>query len=75
MSTIAHRMAALFRIKANKALDRAEDPREVLDYSYAQQQEMLQKVRRGVADVATSRKRVDLPGCPVRPEQAGQTRP
>ncbi|MCX4584093.1 PspA/IM30 family protein [Streptomyces sp. NBC_01481] len=60
MSSIAHRMAALFRIKANKALDRAEDPREVLDYSYAQQQEMLQKVRRGVADVATSRKRVDL---------------
>ncbi|MFC4493743.1 PspA/IM30 family protein [Streptomyces ovatisporus] len=60
MSSIARRMAALFRIKANKALDEAEDPREVLDYSYTQQQEMLQKVRRGVADVATSRKRVDL---------------
>ncbi|MFD9288405.1 PspA/IM30 family protein [Streptomyces sp. NPDC060030] len=60
MSSIAHRIAALFRIKTNKALDKAEDPREVLDYSYTQQQEMLQKVRRGVADVATSRKRVDL---------------
>ena len=60
MSSIARRIAALFRIKANKALDKAEDPREVLDYSYAQQQEMLQKVRRGVADVATSRKRVEL---------------
>jgi len=47
-------------MKANKALDRAEDPREVLDYSYTQQLEMLQKVRRGVADVATSRKRVEL---------------
>jgi phage shock protein A len=33
MSSIAHRIAALFRIKANKALDKAEDPREVLDYS------------------------------------------
>ncbi|QUW85537.1 PspA/IM30 family protein (plasmid) [Streptomyces mirabilis] len=60
MSSIAHRIAALFRIKANKALDKAEDPREVLDYSYEQQLEMLQKVRRGVADVATSRKRIEL---------------
>ncbi|GAA2497584.1 PspA/IM30 family protein [Streptomyces thermolineatus] len=60
MSSIADRIAALFRIKANKALDRAEDPRDVLDHSYVQQQELLQKVRRGVADVATSRKRVDL---------------
>jgi phage shock protein A len=60
MSSITRRMAALFKVKANKALDRAEDPREVLDYSYTQQQEMLQKVRRGVADVATSRKRIEL---------------
>jgi phage shock protein A len=50
----------LFRTKANKVLDRAEDPREVLDYSYEQQLEMVQKVRRGLADVATSRKRVEL---------------
>jgi len=41
-----------------------EDPREALDYSYQRQLEFLQKVRRGVADVATSRKRVEL--------QAGQ---
>lgn len=60
MTSIAHRMATLFRIKANKALDQAEDPREVLDYSSARQQEMLQKVRRGVADVATSRKRIEV---------------
>jgi phage shock protein A len=60
MTSIAQRIAALFQVKANKALDRAEDPREVLDYSYEQQLEMLQKVRRGVADVATSRKRVDM---------------
>ncbi|MCX5336714.1 PspA/IM30 family protein [Streptomyces sp. NBC_00140] len=60
MTSITHRIAALFRIKANKALDKAEDPREVLDYSYEQQLQMLQKVRRGLADVATSRKRVEL---------------
>ncbi len=58
--SISSRIATLFRVKANKALDRAEDPREVLDYSYEQQLEMVNKVRRGVADVATSRKRVEL---------------
>ncbi|MEU1920785.1 MULTISPECIES: PspA/IM30 family protein [Streptomyces] len=60
MTSITHRIATLFRIKADKALDRAEDPREVLDYSYEQQLQMLQRVRRGVADVSTSRKRVEL---------------
>jgi phage shock protein A len=54
------RISTIFRAKANKALDRAEDPRETLDYSYQRQVEMLAKVRRGVADVATSRKRVEL---------------
>ncbi len=37
-----------------------DDPREALDYSYQRQLEVLEKVRRGVADVATSRKRVEL---------------
>src|ERR1700733_6480581 len=37
-----------------------DDPREVLDYSYERRLEILQRVRRGVADVATSRKRVEL---------------
>ncbi|WP_299057833.1 PspA/IM30 family protein [uncultured Nocardioides sp.] len=54
------RFGMIFRSKANAALDRAEDPRETLDYSYQRQLELLSKVRRGVADVATSRKRVEL---------------
>ncbi len=54
------RFTLLFKSKANSALDRAEDPRQTLDYSYEKQLELLQKVRRGVADVATSRKRVEL---------------
>ena len=58
--SIMKRMSLIFRSKANKALDRAEDPRETLDYSYQKQLELLQKVRRGVADVATSRKRLEL---------------
>ena len=58
--SIARRLSLIFKSKANKALDRAEDPRETLDYSYQKQLEMLQKVRRGVADVATSRKRLEI---------------
>jgi phage shock protein A len=54
------RISLIFRSKANKAIDRAEDPRETLDYSYQRQLDLLSKVRRGVADVATSRKRVEL---------------
>src|ERR1022692_4166142 len=58
--SVMKRFSMIFRAKANKALDRMEDPRETLDYSYQTQLELLQKVRRGVADVATSRKRVEL---------------
>jgi phage shock protein A len=54
------RFVSIFRAKASKALDRAEDPRETLDYSYERQLELLQKVRKGVADVSTSRKRLEL---------------
>ena len=54
------RFKLIFASKANKVLNKAEDPRETLDYSYEKQLELLQKVRRGVADVATSRKRIEL---------------
>jgi phage shock protein A len=58
--SVMKRVSLIFKSKANKALDRMEDPRETLDYSYQRQLEMLTQVRRGVADVATSRKRVEL---------------
>jgi len=58
--SVMKRVSLIFRAKAERALDRMEDPRETLDYSYKQQVEMLTRVRRGVADVATSRKRVEL---------------
>ena len=62
MAGIFERLSMIFRSKAHKALDKHEDPRETLDYSYQRQLELLQKVRRGVADVATSRKRVEIQG-------------
>src|SRR5690242_5507307 len=58
--SLMKRISLIFRSKANKALDRAEGPRETLDYSYQRPLDLLSKVRRGVAAVATSRKRVEL---------------
>lgn len=58
--SVFQRLSMIFKSKANRAMDSVEDPRETLDYSYQKQLELLQKVRRGVADVATSRKRVEL---------------
>ncbi len=54
------RFLMIFKAKFSKMLDNAEDPNETLDYSYEKQLELLQQVRRGVADVATSKKRVEL---------------
>ncbi|GAA1615444.1 PspA/IM30 family protein [Kribbella karoonensis] len=68
--SIFKRMSTIFKAKANSALDKAEDPRETLDYSYQKQLELLQKVRRGVADVATSRKRVELQASQLQSQSA-----
>ncbi|QZY28053.1 PspA/IM30 family protein [Nocardioides coralli] len=68
--SLMKRISLIFRSKANRALDRAEDPRETLDYSYQRQQDLLVKVRRGVADVATSRKRVELQVNQLEQQQA-----
>lgn len=47
-------------LRLESVLRSPDDPREALDYAYERQLEILQRVRRGVADVATSRKRVEL---------------
>lgn len=60
MAGFFERLKMIFSAKTDKMLNKMEDPRETLDYSYQRQLELLQKVRRGVADVATSRKRVEL---------------
>ena len=54
------RIKVVFGAQANALVEKAEDPRKTLDYSYEKQLELLQKVRRGVADVATSRTRLEL---------------
>lgn len=54
------RIETVFKAKMNKVVNRMEDPRETLDYSYEKQLELLQNVKRGVAEVTTSKKRLQL---------------
>jgi phage shock protein A len=54
------RFMQIVRAKINALLNRAENPQETLDYSYERQLESLQNVKRGVADVVTAKKRLQL---------------
>jgi phage shock protein A len=57
---VTGRMSTVIKAKINKLLDKAEDPSETLEYSYQKQMELLQNVKKGVADVVTSKKRLQL---------------
>jgi phage shock protein A len=54
------RTGEIIRAKFNALLNRAENPSETLDYSYEKQLTSLQNVKRGVADVVTAKKRLEL---------------
>jgi phage shock protein A len=60
MAGLMSRASMVVRAKFSKLLDRAENPTETLDYSYEQQLQLLQNVKRGVADVVTAKKRLEL---------------
>jgi phage shock protein A len=60
MPGLMSRAATVIKAKFSKLLDRAENPNETLDYSYERQLQLLQNVKRGVADVVTSKKRLEL---------------
>jgi len=60
MAGLLSRTALIVKAKYSKLLNRAENPTETLDYSYEQMLEQLQNVKRGVADVVTSKKRIEL---------------
>src|SRR6266853_2109196 len=53
------RLKLIFSTKASSAMDRAEDPRQVLDYAYTQQQLLLVKLRQGLVEVATSKQQLE----------------
>jgi len=60
MAGLMSRASTVVRAKLSRLLDRAEDPGETLDYSYEKQLQLLQDVKRGLADVVTSKKRLQL---------------
>src|SRR5512146_421951 len=60
MAGLMGRASTIVKAKFSKLLDRAESPSETLDYSYEQQLQLLQSVKRGIADVVTARKRIEL---------------
>jgi phage shock protein A len=57
---LIRRLSELFRAKTNTMINEMEDPRETIEYSGERLRELLQDVRRGVADVATSKRRLEL---------------
>jgi phage shock protein A len=57
---LAGRMSTVIKSKISRLLDRAEDPSETLDYGYQKQVESLQNVKKGIADVVTSKKRLQM---------------
>src|SRR2546423_8814735 len=60
MAGLMSRASLVVKSKFSKLLDRAENPTETLDYSYEQQLVLLQNVKRGVADVVTAKKRLQM---------------
>src|SRR6266542_1298631 len=60
MAGLMSRASMVVKAKFSKLLDHAENPAETLDYSYERQLELLQNVKRGIADVVTSKKRLEL---------------
>ena len=60
MAGLMERTVTLIKAKYSRLLNRAEKPSETLDYSYERQLELLQNVKRGVADVVTAKKRLEI---------------
>ena len=60
MPGMGGRMSTVIKAKISRLLDRAEDPGETLDYSYQKQLESLQNVKKGIADVVTAKKRLQM---------------
>jgi phage shock protein A len=60
MAGLGGRMSTVIKAKISRLLDKSEDPGETLDYGYQKQVELLQNVKKGIADVVTSKKRLQM---------------
>jgi phage shock protein A len=55
-----NRISTVIKQKASVMIDKYEDPREALDYSYTKQIELLNKLRRDMAEVVTAKRRLEM---------------
>src|SRR5215211_4485448 len=60
MPGMSGRFSTVVKAKISKLLDKAEDPGETLDFSYQKQLENLQNVKKGIADIVTAKKRLQM---------------
>ena len=60
------RMSTIVKSKMTRLLDKAEDPKETLDYAYEKQMEMLRNVKRGVVEMVTAKRRLELQASKVK---------
>ncbi len=56
---VATRLTILIKAKLSRLLDRAEDPRETLDYGYDRQIEQLTGLRNAILELVTAKKRLE----------------
>ena len=57
---LLNRISTVIKQKANYLIDKYEDPRQALDYSYEKQRELVNRLRRDMAEVVTSKKRLEM---------------
>jgi phage shock protein A len=57
---LTNRITTLLKQKVNTLLDKYEDPKEALDYSYQNQIETMNKLRRSIAEVVTAKTRLQM---------------
>ena len=67
--SVMRRMSDVVQEKLNAILGRVEDPTEAIELAYEKQLESLQQVRRSMADVLTSQKRLELQEAELRQSQ------
>jgi phage shock protein A len=57
---LLNRISTVIKQKTNDLIDKYEDPRQALDYSYVKQREIVNRLRRDMAEVVTSKKRLEM---------------
>ena len=55
-----NRISTVIKQKASVMIDKYEDPRQALDYSYTKQIGLLNKLRRDMAEVVTAKRRLEM---------------